>query len=86
MQPPDCTDQEADALRKVLVAITELLDALATVRTSAERAKLGADFDATMIRLRDDIVHRMGCAVPTADACLVKILTQAADQVTRGSR
>jgi hypothetical protein len=85
MQRQDLADADMRALAGVLAATTMLLERLSSARTPAERAAAGADFDATVMRLKDDLVGRPGYTESAADGCLARALARAAEQVARVS-
>jgi hypothetical protein len=73
--------EDIAALEGVLAAATALLEHLRTARTPDERAALGADFEAAVLRLRAELVRCTGGDRAAADACLGRALLLAAEQV-----
>ena len=81
----DWTAIEAAALDGLLTAAATLLDRLRATRDPAERAALGAAFDARVAGLRAELVHRHGLDERAADAALARAVARLTDLV-RGAR
>ena len=73
------TEGEAAVFADLLDATARLLDRLGAVRDEAERAALGAAFEARIAELRDDVARRHALDARAADAAVARALASLAD-------
>jgi len=75
------TDAEGAALAALLAATVALLDRLRATSDPAERARLGADFEARVADLREDLERRTGLDQIAVEAAVARALGRVAELV-----